>query len=582
MALERVPLIRAVRLALALTAVTLGPVLNAAPGDLDPTFGTGGKVITTVGSGADYVGGVALQQDGKIVVAGLSNDSQAHRAVAVVRYTSTGALDPSFGTGGMVVYSSSYFSWVTGLALQSDGKIVVVGYGGDGVVGGGASQGRSIFVLRFTSAGALDWSFGNFGIVKTNIRDGACAEDVAVQNDGKIVVAGFSYSSSAGKEDMVLVRYTTTGALDTNFGTGGKVVTPVGSSEDWARSVAVQSDEKIVIAGSTRIASGNRDFAVVRYTSTGALDPDFGSGGIVTTPLGIYNDIGSCMVVQSDGKIVVAGSHGVSLFDWEFALVRYTGAGVLDEGFGSGGIVTMPGTGGGEDVALQSDGKIVVAGYTHDGNSDAFALVRYTGAGALDPTFGASTGTVVTHVSTYANSDHGTGVAIQSDGRFVVAGNTDANTSSSDVALARYSGGPFTPCEQWKIDNLGNVNAPDGGNADGDAYVNLAEYGLVLDPAASSSVPGGPHAYPEGTRLRMIFTRDPARDDVTITAEVADDLAGPWTVVASSVFGAPMSGAGYVGGDSAGAGLNTVEVRDVVNVGDPAHPRRYLRLRVKR
>jgi hypothetical protein len=131
------------------------------------------------------------------------------------------------------------------------------------------------------------------------------------------------------------------------------------------------------------------------------------------------------------------------------------------------------------------------------------------------------------------------------------------------------------------VANLGNVNAPDTGNPDADAYNNLAEYGLVLSPTTFSAGPvSGRFTYPGGDRLRIVLTRDPARNDVTIEVQGADDLAGPWTTLASSVLGAVTTGAGYYSGDSAGPGLKTVEVRDLYNIGDPAHPRRFLRLQV--
>ncbi len=154
-------------------------------------------------------------------------------------------------------------------------------------------------------------------------------------------------------------------------------------------------------------------------------------------------------------------------------------------------------------------------------------------------------------------------------------GNPAATAASSNVSIA------VAPYSQWKLTNLGSVSAPDTGNPDADAFDNLAEYGLVLSPTVFSAGPvNGLFTYPEGDRLRIVFTRDPARNDVTLTAQGADDVAGPWTPLASSVLGAVTTGAGYYGGDSAGPGLKTVEVRDLFNLDDPAHPRRFVRLQV--
>jgi uncharacterized delta-60 repeat protein len=159
----------------------------------------------------------------------------------------------------------------------------------------------------FGAPGDLDPTFGNGGKVTTAIGSGNDrGSSVALQSDGKIVVAG--YSDNGSNYDFALMRYTVAGALDAGFGDGGKVTTSISSSYDFGHSVAVQSDGKIVVAGySGGIYPANADFALARYTAAGALDTSFGSGGKVITPIGSAYDEGRSVAVQSDGKIVVAG-----------------------------------------------------------------------------------------------------------------------------------------------------------------------------------------------------------------------------------------------------------------------------------
>jgi uncharacterized delta-60 repeat protein len=310
-----------------------------------------------------------------------------------------------------------------------------------------------------------------------------------------------------------VVRFSATGALDTGFGSGGKVTTSIGSSSDYGRSVVVQNDGKIVVAGYFS-NGGNYDFALVRYTAVGALDGSFGSGGTVTTAIGSSHDYGHGVAVQSDGKIIVAGSSSNGS-NYDFALVRYTTVGALDASFGSNGKVTTAigsSDDGGGSVAVQSDGKIIVAGSSSNGSNYDFALVRYTAAGALDTSFG-SGGKVTTPIGT--RTDYGTSMALQRDGKIVVAGYS-TNGSSNDFALARYEGNAPAPLANWRLTYFGTTdnsgNAADGAAPDGDGIVNLLKYGLVIAPGTSgaSSLPQGQRKlYAEGARLALVFLHEP-------------------------------------------------------------------------
>ena len=218
-------------------------------------------------------------------------------------FAAGGDLDPSFGGDGIVTTRTDIehtYQFVRSVALQSDGKIVVAGY--SEIFG----NGYDFAIVRYNSDGTLDTNFGTGGIVTTDLGGSDLALSMVLQGDEKIVVAG--YSNFSGNYDFAVVQYNSDGTLDTNFGTGGIVATDFGNSNsfDYAISIALQSDGKIVAAGNTDI-SGSNDYAVVRYNADGTPDTSFSGDGKVTTDFGTSNDIASSMALQSNGKIVVAG-----------------------------------------------------------------------------------------------------------------------------------------------------------------------------------------------------------------------------------------------------------------------------------
>ncbi len=271
---------------------------------------------------------MAIQSDGKIVVAGYTRHVSGVNGFALSRYNPNGSLDLSFGgmgTGKVVTLIGSSSSQANSLAIQSDGFIVVAGTSSFG--------GMDFAVLRYTPSGSLDTSFGASGIVITPVGAGNdLANDVALQSDGKLVVAGFSYVGS--DTDFALVRYNSDGSLDTSFDGDGKVIKPIGVSSDQAYSVAIQSNGKIVAAGygvdgNDPVLSNNYDFALTRYNSDGSLDTSFDGDGKITTPVGAGADVVTALALQSDGKIVAAGYSVVSS-SFDFALTRYNSDGSLD------------------------------------------------------------------------------------------------------------------------------------------------------------------------------------------------------------------------------------------------------------
>ena len=414
----------------------LAPVVLAdGPGDLDPTFGDDGLVTTTIGL---YSRGyaVAIQTDGKILVAGDAR-SESGFDFALARYTSAGQLDPTFGVGGIVTTTIEGVASVIAMTVQPDGKIVVAGRSS------AFGHFEDFALARYTPAGQLDPSFSDNGIVTTTIGSDTTPLDIALQPDGKIVVVGYS-RHGWDIFDFTLARYTSSGQLDLSFDDDGVVTTTIDSSAA-ARSVTLQPDGKIVVAGSSSRSGGIVDFALARYTLAGQLDPGFSQDGIVTTTID-NSSWGYGVALQPDGKIVVTGMSSRD----NFALARYTPAGQLDPSFSDDGIVTttIRTNGVGYAVALQPDGKIVVAGTT---NVD-FALARYTPAGQLDLSFsndGIVSSTI--GVEDWGHSD----LALQLDGKIIVAGKSNHPSNiSGDIysfAVARYYG--QAPSQQLTIVN---------------------------------------------------------------------------------------------------------------------------------
>ena len=394
-------------------------------GSLDTGFDTDGMATTNISvDGYDAARSVAVQSDGKIVVAGRSAGD-----LAVVRYNTNGSLDTGFDTDGMITIDTGTFTnWrnvaPVAMALQSDGKIVV------------AAEGTEDFlVVRLNTDGSLDNGFDTDGIVTTDIGSFSSdrARAVAVQSNGKIIVAGTSGFSN----DVAVVRYNADGSLDTAFDTDGIVTTAIvgASYNDGANAVAVQSNGRIIVVGTY-----NDDLAVVRYNTNGSLDTGFDSDGIVTTDVRVASpDRANAVAVQNDGKIIVAGQSDIG-FDGDVAVVRYNSNGSLDTTFDTDGKTTtnLGSSDRAYGVAVQSDGKIVVA-------TDSSTLLRYNTNGSLDSTFDTDGVAPIAFPGSDGRRVGGAlyGVALQSDGKMVVAGSTASGPFSSDFAVARYD--PASP-----------------------------------------------------------------------------------------------------------------------------------------
>lgn len=353
-----------------------------AGGARDSTFNGGannGYVrtnFTTAGGSnrIDHARAIVRQADGRLVVAGYTSSWD----LAVARYLASGALDTSFGTGGKTVVSIGTVDFGFALAIDGAGRVVIAGTS--------PGTGEDFALLRLTAAGTPDPTFNGgdpantTGTVRTHISRDDRAQAVAIQPDGKIVAAGYANGASS---DFAVVRYLDDGRLDGTFGAAGtgKVTIDLGSV-DRAAALVLQPDGAIVVGGFSGVGFGI-DFALVRLTAGGVLDTTFNGGGVVRTDVAGNDDRINAIALDASGRIVVAGSSHNGL-NTDIALARYSTAGVLDPTFGVGGIVVSPVSGGNDDatgVLVQPDGKIVVVGQADNGTNGAninvdFALIR--------------------------------------------------------------------------------------------------------------------------------------------------------------------------------------------------------------
>jgi uncharacterized delta-60 repeat protein len=396
-------------------------------GTLDASFSGDGKQTTDFAGIDDEAAGVALQSDGKVVVVGRTGFGSPFGNsfdFAVARYNPNGSLDTSFAGDGKQTASFGESDVAKGVAVQGDGKIIAVGND----CNGNPDTTCDFALARFNPNGSLDTTFSGDGKQTADLGDIDIAGATRVQGDGKIVVVGDVSQLPSGATDFALTRFNPDGSLDTSFSGDGKQTTDFGSSGDRAHGVAIQADGKIVAAGESLGGSGF-DFALARYNSNGSLDTSFSGDGKQTTDSG-GSEAASGVKLQSDGKIVAVGSD-----DADFALARYNPNGSLDTTFSGDGKQTTDfgGSDGARGVALQADDKIVAAGIA-GGNGSSFAVARYNPNGTLDPTFSGD-GKQTTSFGGYF--DGAAAVALQGDGKIVAVGH--AGAANGDFALTRYN-----------------------------------------------------------------------------------------------------------------------------------------------
>lgn len=398
----------------------------AQDGILDNTFGTNG-IVKTVSLQEAFE--MVIQPDDKIIVVGSVNNTTTDMAIA--RYNANGSLDNTFGTNGIVTIDfNNGNDDASAVVLQQDGKIVVVGRAQQS----SANSNYDIAAIRLLPNGTLDNTFATNGKFQLDVDGYAYdyALDVALQNDGKIVIVAMAGTNMFNKN--AVIRLNTNGTLDNSFDGDGilKAFSYPGGIMSSIHSVAIQQDGKILIGG-----SNTNNFAVARLNSNGSTDNTYATNGGITIPEMATE---SKIYLQDDGKLLCTYSNITST---TVVVVRLNSNGSLDAGFGNNGkVVTQIGTAStynyGRDLVVQPDGKIIVCGSTNlsSSNSD-YLLVRYLPNGTIDNTFGATgNGIVTTSVGT-TDDDRGKSVRLQSNGKIVVAGSTC--TGSCDFVLLRYN-----------------------------------------------------------------------------------------------------------------------------------------------
>ncbi len=430
------------KLILFLFLFTIAENLYAQTVTLDSSFGNNGVVLTITPHSSE-IQDLAVQTDGKIIAVGYSiipMVSLTHSQLT--RYHSNGILDSSFGTGGIVYIPIAYSEQPLAIDLQPDGKIIVAGFGSN------TSGPYFGLVVRFNIDGSLDSSFGTGGVVTTIPSPvlSAALTSMKVQPNGKIIAGGGDNS-----HNFMLIRYNNDGTLDSSFGTSGVVLTFLDSSA-YIMDIVLQPDGKIIAGGNTYNANANYSrFALTRYNTDGSLDSIFGIGGkvifqfdTVQQPINPGETIIS-VALQSDGKIVAAG-----FIESGFVLARYNTNGTFDTTFGTGGWVELSTYSYPSDLIIQADSKIVVSGSSQATFNNDYGLMRFNSDGTVDSTFG-NGGELITDIGSC--TDYAQCLALQPDGKLIEAGSSRDSACSSP---ARFTLARFTTDVNIGIEDLSN------------------------------------------------------------------------------------------------------------------------------
>jgi len=422
---------------IALVAINLPnlPAVHAADGDLDTMFGAPNGFVTL--SDSTFFDVVIQPADGKIVAAGVRGPS-----LLVARFNTNGTPDSTFGNGGAATATTILPTGATAIAIQPDGKIVAAG-------DIGVSQDESdFFVMRFDVSGNPDPGFGQNGSVSikfSGVSETSLASSLVIEPGGRIVVAGHLKSNPPQIE---IARLNNNGSLDMSFGIGGKVITEQATGASFQAGLAETADGHILVAGGA-VVNGSPDFGLWRYNNNGTIDATFGGGdGLATVDFVNSIDTVQAMAVQPDGRIVLFGQAGT-----QDALARFDSNGNLDPDFNENGKVVgtmLQGNISARDLVLQADGEILTVGTVLlSGGADQRVLVsRYHSFGSPDQTFG-NDGRVMIDLT--PSNERGEALALQTDGKIVVAGHANAGFSDAGLVV-RYNGSVGPPAPQPAFD----------------------------------------------------------------------------------------------------------------------------------
>jgi uncharacterized delta-60 repeat protein len=393
----------------------------------DQSFGNKGIVLTDIGSVGSIAQTMIVQSDGKIIAGGYTSNNGLDYDFALVRYQADGSLDYTFGNAGKAVTAVMEGSdFGKSIAIQNDGKILLAGYSSNG-------QNADFTIVRYHHNGILDLSFGKNGITITDIGNfNDYAKSIALQTDGKIVVSGQTFNGN--DYDFATIRYTADGSLDRSFANNGIAITDLGSNDN-SETLAIDFFGNILIAGYSFIDS-NKDFAMLRYLSNGTLDLKFNAGGKVCMDIDRADNTANAILLQPDGKILLSG-YSNNEKNIGLALLRFHKIGKLDYEFGDNGKIISALTEDGikgTSLALQNDGKILVGGYRHNSKDYDFAILRYNEDGSADEYF-SEKGEQVFAIQ--SSNDYCYAIGVQQDGKIIAAGSASI-ASKEKIAIARF------------------------------------------------------------------------------------------------------------------------------------------------
>jgi len=421
-----------------LTTIILACSAHAQPGTLDAAFGSGGKVALQLGGVATNAFALVVAPDGKVVVAGQTG---VPAKPMVMRFLVNGTPDPDFGTGGATILplDANASGEFRAVLVDAQGRILAAGSQGPSGIGGIGE--RDGLLARFNINGALDNTFGTGGTAVVNLSNGVLGDvirAIALDAQGRIVVCGDANQDPGNSflADLVVARYTSLGALDSGFGSGGKFIPDLGLAQERGYDVLVRPDNMIVVAGTRTLQPGSENYLALQVAENGTLATGWGTNGVREVGWGSLSDRLASTALATDGSMIMGGSATLS-GPQGFGVAKLDPSGNLDQSFGQAGqsYINPSNTDHyGGVVELQPDGRILVGGSGVSGGSTFdLMLFRRLPQGAPDPSFGTDGLLVID----FQNSSESMGaIALAPDGKMVVAGTANI-AGQQHLALAR-------------------------------------------------------------------------------------------------------------------------------------------------
>lgn len=408
---------------LCLAAVT---VTNAQSGTLDPSFGSDGVVTTPIHSNYNFADATMVQADGKIVVAGNAGTPSTYQ-MAVARYNQDGSLDTSFGDNGTLRFPvGAVKSFITDLAQQPDGKIILGGRTWN-------NESGDFAFVRLNIDGSFDDSFGTNGIARLETPETEASEAITLLDDGKMLMVGYK------DDNFTVAKVNSDGSLDTSFGTNGWAIVSYEDISSYGDDIAIQNDGKIVISGFALNMDNRFQVAAARLNADGSIDTSFGTEGKIIFNVGEWNDFSQGVALQSDGKILIGGHKWISNIQQKHDLfvARLNTDGSIDTSYGINGVATarlVDGANYSTSMVLQNDDKPILAGYTVYQEQYDMAMVRFDINGSLDSTFN---GDGMVNFDYDGREDYGNAIALQADNKIILAGYSYGG-GGSEFEIARF------------------------------------------------------------------------------------------------------------------------------------------------